>query len=99
MGAQRAAGLCIYFGDVRCLGFYIGQCPMFQKYWRWADECGSFWGKKEKTGLCFYFGEGTMSRFLCWAVANVSKILVMGQSMWLLLKEKKKKSTGGPLPN
>jgi len=40
-----------------------------------------------------------MSRLLCWAVANVSKILVMGQSMWLLLKEKKKKSTGGPLPN
>jgi hypothetical protein len=30
MGAQRAAGLCIYFGDGRCLGFYIGQCPMFQ---------------------------------------------------------------------
>jgi hypothetical protein len=47
---------------------------------------------KKKTGLCFYFGEGSMSRLLCWAVPNVPKILVMGQSVWLLLKEKRKNS-------
>jgi hypothetical protein len=20
------------------VGFYVGECPMFQKYWRWANQ-------------------------------------------------------------
>jgi len=31
------------------LSFCLGECPMFQKYWWWAQSNGSFWGKKQKT--------------------------------------------------
>jgi hypothetical protein len=76
------------------LGFYIGQCPMFKIIGHGpmnVDLSG-----KKKTGLCFYFGEGSISRLLCRAVPNVPKILVVGQSMRLLLKEKRKNSRGAP---
>jgi hypothetical protein len=36
-------------GREACLGFSVGQCPMFQKYWRWANQCGSFSKRKGKT--------------------------------------------------
>jgi hypothetical protein len=39
-----------------------------------------------------------MSRLLCWAVPDVPKILAVGQSMWLLLKEKRKNSRGATPP-
>ncbi len=36
-------------GREACLRFSVGQCPMFQKYWRWANQGGSFSKRKGKT--------------------------------------------------
>jgi hypothetical protein len=42
---------------------------------------GVEWGENEKHDKeCFYFGEGSIFRLLCWGVPHVPKILVMGQS-------------------
>jgi hypothetical protein len=32
-------GVCFYFGGKEAyLGFYVGECPMFHKYWWWANQ-------------------------------------------------------------
>jgi hypothetical protein len=29
-------------------GFYVGECPMFQKYWRWPNEMSPSGPKRRK---------------------------------------------------
>jgi hypothetical protein len=38
------------------LGFYVGECPRFQKYWWWANQMAHFKeeGGKKKTYWCIH---------------------------------------------
>jgi hypothetical protein len=49
-------------------------------------SCKGGGGKHDKT--CFYFGEGSIFRLLCWGVLHVLTILVIGPIKWLFLKKK-----------
>jgi hypothetical protein len=40
--------MLLFWGKEAYLGFYVRECPMFQKYWQWPNEMATFGPKKRK---------------------------------------------------
>jgi hypothetical protein len=51
-GVQKGSmkqSMILYWGGEAYLGFYVKECPMFQKIWGWANQIAPF-GKKNNYG-------------------------------------------------
>jgi len=40
--------MLLFWGKEAYLGFYVGECPMFQKYWGWPNEMSPSGPKRRK---------------------------------------------------
>jgi hypothetical protein len=43
----------LVWGGKHYLGFYVGEFPMYQKYWWWANQMAPFGEKKTKKQKLF----------------------------------------------